>query len=408
MAITYTTLEKVKDRILIARDDTTFDVEIPVAIVEAERIIDEKIRPYKSVAGTTESKEPFVFATLPLTAAIIPNIISEICADLAAGLFKRRMKPEQFDQGWLNQGLTKLDAFVKANWFKGAFAFSTTEAEEEVEEGWLEKLFNLIAAIKGAGWTVETLKAIKDAIDEISVSGASAAEVWAYATRTLTDPASYKADVSALALEATLTAIKGAGWTDENIKEIVDYLENATYGLSALKTLIDTVDTVVDAIKVNSDKLPRLVSFMDFWSDNDDEIVLTTTATDDHALPTLVVAGIPANATLVRVVAMLKIALIKDTSTADNAVNGATTLKGDADGGYGSLVTAIDIPDNSWAVDVSEATERGGDVMIGDNDVKTEIAGNGTFYARLEDIACDGNNLKLKDVCWGVRVYFTV
>lgn len=166
--------------------------------------------------------------------------------------------------------------------------------------------------------------------------------------------------------------------------------------------------TEVTAIKTQTDKMPRIVSYMDFWSDNDDDITLTTSAGADHALPNCVVAGLPAGITIIRVVAILKIALIKDTSTADNAINGATSLKVDADSGYGSLVTAIDIPDNSWAVDVSEATERGGDVMVGDNDIKAEVTGNATFYARLEDIVCDGNNLKLKDIAWGLRIYFTV
>ncbi|GAI65197.1 unnamed protein product [marine sediment metagenome] len=44
----------------------------------------------------------------------------------------------------------------------------------------------------------------------------------------LDNPDQYKANVAALALEATLTAIKGAGWTEETlklIKELVDELE---------------------------------------------------------------------------------------------------------------------------------------------------------------------------------------
>lgn len=48
-------------------------------------------------------------------------------------------------------------------------------------------------------------------------------------------PDQYKADVAALALEATLTAIKGAGWTDEtlkDIKELVDELESGEKPLS--------------------------------------------------------------------------------------------------------------------------------------------------------------------------------
>ena len=88
-------------------------------------------------------------------------------------------------------------------------------------------------------------------------------------------------------LESRLTSTR-AGY--------LDYLASSTYGLSALKTLIDTVDTVcdniyskvdteiatidtvVDAIKVNSDKLPRLLSFVDSWGTNNSSITITTTA----------------------------------------------------------------------------------------------------------------------------------
>ncbi|MHA1330137.1 MAG: hypothetical protein ACTSR2_03575 [Candidatus Hodarchaeales archaeon] len=161
-------------------------------------------------------------------------------------------------------------------------------------------------------------------------------------------------------------------------------------------------------IKEQTDKIPNLVSHMDFWSENDDEISLNTISTSDYNLPNCSVSGLPSGITIIRVVALLKIALIKDTSGSDNAINGATALKVDASSDYSSVVTAIDISDNSWAVDVSEGTERGGDVLIGDHDIKNEVTGNGTYYARLEDIACDGDNLKLKDVAWGLRIYFTV
>jgi hypothetical protein len=67
-----------------------------------------------------------------------------------------------------------------------------------------------LTAIKGAGWTTETLKAIRDAI--------------ATAQADLDNPAQYKADVSALALEATLTAIKGATWSNETLKAIYDLI----------------------------------------------------------------------------------------------------------------------------------------------------------------------------------------
>ena len=36
--------------------------------------------------------------------------------------------------------------------------------------------------------------------------------------------------MSALALEATLTAIKGAGWTDETLKAIKEYIDELESG----------------------------------------------------------------------------------------------------------------------------------------------------------------------------------
>jgi len=177
--------------------------------------------------------------------------------------------------------------------------------------------------------------------------------------------------------------------TSTTLDTVLSEIQNETYGLEALKAAIE-----------------RKVTHMDFWADNTAQVALTTVLTADYNLNSLVIAGIPTGATIVRVVALLKIASIRDTSGSDNAVNGATALKVDADSEYGSLVTAIDIVDNSWAVDVSQTVERGGDVLIGDNDVKAEITGNGTFYAQLQNIGCDGNNLNLEDVAWGVRVYF--
>jgi hypothetical protein len=198
--------------------------------------------------------------------------------------------------------------------------------------------------------------------------------------------------------------------TSTDIDTILSEVQNATYGLSALKTAVNTKPTLAEieasTVLATMTALNRKIQRMDFWADNKASVVLTTVGTADYALNSLTVAGIPSGATLVRVVAVLKIAAIRDTSTLDNAVNGATALKVDADVAYGSLVTAIDIEDNSWAILIANGADRGGDILFGDNDVKTEISGNGTYYARLENIACDGNNLTLLDVTWGVRIYF--
>ena len=74
--------------------------------------------------------------------------------------------------------------------------------------------------------TAAALKA--DAVAEIQAGLAPADEYDAELTTIQADldnPNQYKADVSALALEASLDEIKGVGWTDETLKDIKDEIE---------------------------------------------------------------------------------------------------------------------------------------------------------------------------------------
>lgn len=118
----------------------------------------------------------------------------------------------------------------------------------------------------------------------------TAAQVWTYATRTLTDPDSYKADVSSLALEATLST------HDTDIKAL---LNHATYGLSALNTDLDKLLTGI--IQGTGTVLPANKSlydilFVDRHTDesgsfNWDTSVNTTTEVDISALFTTDLTG---------------------------------------------------------------------------------------------------------------------
>lgn len=307
------------------------------------------------------------------------------------------------------------------------------------------------------------LEAIKDAIDAVSVSGASAQEVWEYVgSRALTTPADYKADVSSLALEATFTAIKGAGWSDENIKEIVDYLENVTYGLSALKDLLDALPTLAeiesgdlatiltyhdvpsedsatdsqmrDVVGKKSDTVAgtsivslikklivdtgtdivadfdRHLVILDSWSDSVATVTITGGSTDVN-LPDVIIPSLPTGASIWKVILLFKCAKIKDSSASDNAINGVAAIRiKKSTGAWGTDdIVAYDIQDNSWAVDVSEATEIGGDAFIGNlnnDDLSGEVDAAATYNLRFEDIQADGANLVLHDVAVGLRVYF--
>lgn len=67
----------------------------------------------------------------------------------------------------------------------------------------------VLDAIKGVGWTDEDLVAIKAAIDAISAGGATAEEVWEYSSRTLTQSAT---SITAAVSGSTITDTRGDTW----------------------------------------------------------------------------------------------------------------------------------------------------------------------------------------------------
>lgn len=237
-----------------------------------------------------------------------------------------------------------------------------------------------LTAMKGTGWTVESLKAIYDAI--ASLNNITAASIWAVTTRNLTNPA-----------------------TAQNLGNMqVDGLTNSPSGTKTWALASQYTETRAGYL----DKIPKTVCSMIFWSDVSALLSITDSSASLNC-NNVVVTGLPSGVTIIRVVALLKIQFIRDTSASDNAINNASmTLKVDADSGYTSTVTAIDIPDNSWAVDVSTSPDLSGDIIEGDNNIKTEVTENATYYVRFENAQADGANLELHGVQVGLKIYFTV
>jgi len=133
---------------------------------------------------------------------------------------------------------------------------------------------------------------------------------------------------------------------------------------------------------------------------------ITTTA-GTVALPSIVVAGLPGWAKIKYAKVNLKYRLARDTSGSDNAINHATmVVQIDADGGFASPITAIDVVDNSISVDVSTSADGPGDVILGDNDVSGELTGNATYAFRFNNADADGNNLVLHDVGLVLDIWF--
>lgn len=310
-----------------------------------------------------------------------------------------------------------------------------------------------LTAIKGGGWTNETLKAIKDAID--ALNDLSANDVWTNPARTLTDPNSYKADVSALALEATLNthdvdiklliaALNDIAAVDvwnhasrtltahifpfTNPAGSVDLsnLQTAAYtrlgapvgasisvDIAAIKTVVDAiegfVDTEVAAIKSETDKIPRIVTHMDFKS-LPLQITLTSVA-GDRGLVDIVVSGLPAGVTIIAVEGIFYC------DTVENTFDGVNYLES----------TKIQVKEETAGTDRDAITleankifrftakmVRGGTVLTADWATATaagilaEVDGNGTYQMWFDMGETVQNNIVLDGAVFMLRIWFSV
>ena len=176
--------------------------------------------------------------------------------------------------------LTNLPA-VSTDWLTAAGV--KADAVTKIQSGLA--LEATLTAIKGAGWTDETLAALMTAIESISTgSGATAQEVWEYATRVLT--AGTNIDLSALATTAHLqevedkvdtidtnvdsvladtgTDIPSLLWAITDAVDIIDdFLDTEVAAILADTNELQTdltnggrLDLLIDAIKAKTDNLP--------------------------------------------------------------------------------------------------------------------------------------------------------
>ena len=117
-----------------------------------------------------------------------------------------------------------------------------------------------LTAIKGAGWTDETLVKIITDISNISAgSGATPQQVWEYATRTLT--AGTNIDLSSLATATDLAAVKSVA--DDILVDTGTTLDGNITAILADTNEVQAeladggrTDLLIDAIKAKSDLIP--------------------------------------------------------------------------------------------------------------------------------------------------------
>ena len=103
---------------------------------------------------------------------------------------------------------------------------------------------------------------------------------------------------------------------------------------------------------------------------------------------------------------MFKYSAKKDSSAAENKTVAAQIMSIDAAAGRDSVVTAINIPANTFLTDAS--AKEGGDVIIGDNDVAAEVTANATYYPTWELADVVGASLTFYDVQVGLRIWYSI
>jgi len=165
------------------------------------------------------------------------------------------------------------------------------------------------------------------------------------------------------------------------------------------------ISQILAAVAGLEQKLKSLATPVDFWSAPDDVIDLPAIATHIN-LPDVVVSELTSEIAAVRVIAILKVRAIENTSPGgSNAINGAQAIRIKKSTGIWGVndIVAINLPDNLWMTAAS-AREMG-DLVIGSNDVKSKVDGPGTYNFRFENARVDLDYLRLNDVMIGLRLY---
>lgn len=154
------------------------------------------------------------------------------------------------------------------------------------------------------------------------------------------------------------------------------------------------------------------LGMMDFWSDPQEEVQVPAAAATLVFTPTVTIADLPADATIVRAIAMFKFRMVENAhATLANNLDGGTVpntsqviqVKETAAGAY---IDAINFVANQFTL--AAATREGGDVLIGSIDIKAQVDGNDsyTFQWLMRKAAQDFINLN--DCQVGLRILYSV
>jgi len=138
---------------------------------------------------------------------------------------------------------------------------------------------------------------------------------------------------------------------------------------------------------------------MDFWSVPQEEVAIPAGAAD-QPLPSVVVADLPPDATIVRAIAMFKFRIVENSNGAANKLAGAQEIQ------IAGSVDAINFVADQFSI--AATTREGGDVIIGAIDIATTVTGNDTYAFHWDEAVADAASLLFNDVQVGLRIWYSL
>ena len=152
--------------------------------------------------------------------------------------------------------------------------------------------------------------------------------------------------------------------------------------------------------------LADILCSMDFWSDPQEEVVVTA----DHTtpgLPTVTIADLPPGATRVRAIAMFKFRMVENTNAAENSIDHTDPqpiqVRSDAPGTWRDAINFVD-----EQFTIAATTREGGDVLIGSIDVAIEVDENDGYNFQWLNAEAHLGNLQFNDVQTGIRIWYSI
>ena len=191
------------------------------------------------------------------------------------------------------------------------------------------------------------------------------------------------------------------------LKDLSDILAGAgitTYPAGAAAA--DTV-SIAEVVRYIQETLisGRMLFAMDFWSIPQTLLTVPAAGAVDQPLPNVVVANLPAGATIVKATVLFKFRMVENTGVA-NALNGDQYIQIQK-GGVGGYVNALELVDDMFTLAAAPIREVG-DVLIGDLNVVAKVSANDTYNFWWHNAKADVDSLLFDDVQVGIKILYSV